>query len=141
MKNERFKFKRTIFAKLFGVKAPFSSKVIAQNPKRNGVGNTKIELKISNEPHSLIVQQVTRGQGPDGWGDVLVPSVYQPPRSLVSDLLSTANLSRQRPLSCLLHPEAEGGWVPPPGRVLLREVPGHGVGLDAAPDLLLMGVY
>ena len=87
-----------MFAKLFGVKAPFSSKVIAQNPKRNGVGNTKIELKISNEPHSLIVQQVTRGQGPDGWGDVLVPSIYQPPQSLISDLLSTANLSLHRPL-------------------------------------------
>ena len=38
-----------MFAKLFGVKAPFSSKVIAQNPKRNRVGNTKIKLRISNE--------------------------------------------------------------------------------------------
>ena len=49
MRNERFKIKRTMFAKLFGVKAPFSSKVIAQNPKRNRVGNTKIKLRISNE--------------------------------------------------------------------------------------------
>ena len=49
LKSEIFKFKRTMFAKLFGVKAPFSSKVIAQNPKRNRVGNTKIKLKISNE--------------------------------------------------------------------------------------------
>ena len=61
-------------------------------------------------------------------------------RSLIGDLLSLANLSRQRPLSRLLHPEAEGGRVPPPGRLLLREVPGHGVGLDAAPDLLLVSV-
>ena len=33
LRNERFKIKRTMYAKLFGVKAPFSSKVIAQNPK------------------------------------------------------------------------------------------------------------
>ena len=49
MRNERFIIKRTMYAKLFSVKAPFSSKVIAQNPKRNRVGNTKIKLRISNE--------------------------------------------------------------------------------------------
>ena len=38
-----------MFAKLFDVKASFSSKVIAQNPKRNRVGDTKIKLNTSNE--------------------------------------------------------------------------------------------
>ena len=71
---------------------------------------------------------------------MLVLPIDQPPRGLVSDLLCLANLSRQRPLSRFLHPEAEGGRVPPPVRVLLREVPGHGVGLDTAPDLLLVSV-
>ena len=82
---------------------------------------------------------MSRGHRSDGWRDVLVPPINQPPRGLISDLLSLANLPRQRPLSRLLHPEAEGGRVPPPGWVLLCEVPGHGVGLDAAPDLLLVG--
>ena len=49
LKKEIFEFKSTMFAKLFGVKAPFSSKVIAQNPKRNRVGDTKIKLNTSNE--------------------------------------------------------------------------------------------
>ena len=49
LKKERFKFERTMFAKLFDVKASFSSKVIAQNPKRNRVGDTKIKLNTSNE--------------------------------------------------------------------------------------------
>ena len=35
------------------------------------------------------------------------------------------DLPRQRTLPSLLHPEAEGGQVLPPGRVLLREVPGR----------------
>ena len=48
-KRERFKFERTIFAKLFGVKAPLSSKIIAQIPKRNRVGDTKIKLNTNNE--------------------------------------------------------------------------------------------
>ena len=68
---------------------------------------------------------------------MLVPAVNQPPQGLIGDLLSLANLPRQRPLSCLLHSEAEGGRVPPPVRLLLREVPGHGVGLDTALKLCL----
>ena len=36
-----------MFAKLFGVKAPLSSKVIAQNPKIKYGRNTKIKIKIS----------------------------------------------------------------------------------------------
>ena len=42
-------FERTMFAKLFGVKAPLSSKDIAQNPGKNNVGDTKIKLNINNE--------------------------------------------------------------------------------------------
>ena len=84
---------------------------------------------------------MTRGQGPDSRGNVFIPSIQQPPRGLICNLLRLSDLPCQGPLPRLLHPEAEGSRVPPPGRVLLREVPGHGVGLDAAPDLLLMGVY
>ena len=43
LKIEILWIKRTIFAKLFGVKAPLSSKLIAQNPKKNNVGDTKIK--------------------------------------------------------------------------------------------------
>ena len=38
-----------MFAKLFGDIAPLSSKVIAQNPQKNRVGDTKIKLNVSNE--------------------------------------------------------------------------------------------
>ena len=49
LKNEVIWIKSTIFAKLFGVIAPLSSKVIAQNPGKNNVGDTKIKLNINNE--------------------------------------------------------------------------------------------
>ena len=67
--------------------------------------------------HGLPVQEVTRGQGPDGRGNVFISSVYKAPRGLIRDLLGLSHLPRQRPLSRLLHGEAVGAEVPPPDSV------------------------
>ena len=71
---------------------------------------------------------------------MLVSPVNKSPRSLVSDLLRLPHLPGEGPLPRPLHGEAEGSGVPPPGRVLLLQVPGHGVSLQISPDLFLMGV-
>ena len=71
---------------------------------------------------------------------MLVSPVNEHPRSLICNLLRLPHLPGQGPLPRPLYGEAEGGWVPPPGRVLLLQVPGHGVDLHVAPDLFLMGV-
>ena len=83
---------------------------------------------------------MSRGQGSNGWWDVFIPPVNQHPRSLICYLLGLPHLSGEGPLSRPLHGEAEGGGVPPPGRVLLVQVPGHGVGLYISSDLPLVCV-
>ena len=77
----------------------------------------------------LSVQKVSWGQRSDGRRDELVSPINESPRSLVSDLLRFPHLPGQRPLPRPLHGEAEGRGVPPPGRVILVQVPGHGVSL------------
>ena len=67
-----------------------------------------------------------------------LPLIRRPGASLA--IFCASLICRGRGRSPLLHGEAVGAGVPPPGRVLLCEVPGHGVGLDIAADLLLMGV-
>ena len=84
---------------------------------------------------------MARGEGSDGRGNAFVSSIYQPPRGLIRDLLRLLHLPGQGPLPRPLHSETEGSWVPPPGRVILRQVPGHGVGLQIALDLLFVSVY
>ena len=84
---------------------------------------------------------MARGKWSDGRRDVLISPINQPPRSLVCNLLRFSHLTGQGPLPRPLHSEGEGRVVPPPGRVLLRQVPGHGVGLHIASDLLLMSIY
>ena len=69
---------------------------------------------------------------------MLVSPVNKSPRSLVSDLLRLTHLPGERPLPRPLHGETDGSGVPPPGRVLLVQVPGYGVGLHIAYIFILI---
>ena len=68
---------------------------------------------------------MSRGQWSDGRRDVLVSSINEHSWSLIRDLLRLSHLPGQGPLPRPLHGEAEGSGVPPPGRVLLSQMPGH----------------
>ena len=68
---------------------------------------------------------MARGEWSDGRRDMFVSPIYQPPRGVIRDLLGLAHLSGQGPLPRPLHGEAEGSGVPPPGRVLLSQMPGN----------------
>ena len=71
---------------------------------------------------------------------MLVSSINEHSWSLIRDLLRLSHLPGQGPLPRPLHGEAEGSGVPPPGRVLLSQMPGHGVDLHISPDLFLVSV-